>query len=69
MKPNKQATIVTLLARGTTQTEVARITGIDRKTVRGYQQRWLAEHANSPGVATGPVAAMASFDCPTRARS
>ncbi len=33
LKPTKQATIVTLLARGTTQTEVARITGIDRKTV------------------------------------
>ncbi|MFY8083430.1 MAG: IS21 family transposase [Rubrivivax sp.] len=59
LKPNKQATIVTLLARGTTQREVARITGIDRKTVRGYQQRWLAEHANSPGVATGSEAAVA----------
>jgi transposase len=65
LNPNKQATIVTLLARGTSQREVARITGIDRKTVRGYHQRWLAERAaqqapqqaasqaNSPGVATG----------------
>ena len=71
MKPNEQATIVTLLARGASQREVARITGIDRKTVRGYRQRWLAaqaaehlaeqvaEAANSPGVATGAEAAMA----------
>ena len=60
MKPNKQATIVTLLERGTTQREIARITGIDRKTIRGYRDRWLAEQANSPGVATGSEAAVAS---------
>ena len=33
LKPNKQATIVTLLERGTPQREIARITGIDRKTI------------------------------------
>ncbi len=60
MKPNKQATIVTLLERGTPQREIARITGIDRKTIRGYRDRWLAEQANSPGVATGSEAAVAS---------
>ena len=56
MKPNQQATVYTLLERGTTQREIARITGIDRKTVRSYQRRWLARYdqsANSPGVATG----------------
>jgi hypothetical protein len=33
-----------------------RITGIDRKTIRSYHQRWLADLSNSPGVATGTVA-------------
>ena len=60
LKPNKQATIVTLLERATPQREIARITGIDRKTVRGYRDRWLAERANSPGVATGSGAAVAT---------
>ena len=56
MKPNQRATVHTLLERGTPQREIARITGIDRKTVRTYQRRWQAEppeSANSPGVATG----------------
>ena len=55
MKSNQRATIETLLERNTPQREIARITGIDRKTVRSYQRRWLAQ-ANSPGVATGPEA-------------
>ena len=53
MKPNKRATVYTLLERDTPQREIARITGIDRKTVRTYQRRWLRERSNSPGVATG----------------
>jgi transposase len=53
LKPNKRATVLTLLERGTPQREIARITGIDRKTVRSYCLRWQAERANSPGVATG----------------
>jgi DNA-binding CsgD family transcriptional regulator len=40
LKPNEQATVYMLLERGTTQREIARITGIDRKTVRSYQRRW-----------------------------
>lgn len=66
MKPNKRATIQTLLERGTPQREIARLTGIDRKTVRSYQERWLAEQANSPGVATGSeeVAAPGSAQTP-----
>ena len=60
MKPNKQSTIVTLLERGTPQREIARITGIDRKTIRGYRDRWLAEQANSPGVACGSEVAVAT---------
>jgi transposase-like protein len=53
LKPNQRATVYTLLERGSTQREIARITGIDRKTVRSYQRRWQAEPSNSPGVATG----------------
>ena len=54
MSANKQATIQTLLAMGKSQREIARVTGIDRKTVRAYQLKLAA--ANSPGVATGPDA-------------
>jgi hypothetical protein len=36
--------------------EIEHDTGIDRKTIRTYQQRLTPERANSPGVATGPVA-------------
>lgn len=53
MRPNQRATVYTLLERNTSQREIARLTGIDRKTVRSYQRRWLAEHVISPGVATG----------------
>ena len=51
LKPNKKTTIQTLLARGAGQRENARVTGIDRKTIRKYQS--ATEPANSPGVATG----------------
>jgi transposase len=54
LKSNQRATIETLLERNTSQREIARITGIDRKTVRSYHQRWLEQlQSNSPGVATG----------------
>ena len=53
MKPNQRATVYTLLERNTPGREIARITGFDRKTVRSYRTRWLAEISNSPGVATG----------------
>lgn len=43
MKSNQRATIETLLERNTSQREIARITGIDRKTVRSYHQRWLEQ--------------------------
>ncbi len=64
MKPNQRATVYTLLERGTTQREIARITGIDRKTVRSYQRRWQAEQSNSPGVATGPDTVAAQMPPP-----
>jgi len=56
LKPNQRATVITLLERSTPQREISRITGIDRKTIRSYHQRWLADLSNSPGVATGSEA-------------
>lgn len=51
LKPNKRTPIQTLLARGAGQREIARVTGIDRKTIRKYQAAMAG--ANSSGVATG----------------
>ncbi len=48
MKPHLRITIATLLLAGTGQREIARVTGVDRKTIRRH-----ARQANSPGVATG----------------
>jgi DNA-directed RNA polymerase specialized sigma24 family protein len=47
----QRATVITLLERNTPQREIARITGIDRKTVRSYHARWLLDPSNSPEVA------------------
>lgn len=56
MKPHLQTTIWTLLESGTSQREIERVTGIDRKTIRAYQKRFsTTAPPNSPGVAT---------DCP-----
>lgn len=54
LKPHLQTTIWTLLSAGAGQREIERVTGIDRKTIRGYQRRFAAgQQANSPGVSTG----------------
>ena len=53
LKPHLQTTVWTLLAGGASQREIERVTRISRKTIRLYQKRFEAEHANSPGVATG----------------
>ncbi|MFN7219416.1 MAG: helix-turn-helix domain-containing protein, partial [Burkholderiales bacterium] len=53
LKPHLQTTVFTLLAAGESQREIARITRIDRKTIRTLQRRFAANAANSPGVATG----------------
>ena len=45
--------MTTLLAKGASQHEIGLVTGIDRKTIRAYQQRLAEEQANSPRVATG----------------
>jgi hypothetical protein len=52
LKSNQRATVITQLERSTPQREIASITGIDRKTIRSYHRRWLADPSNSPGVAT-----------------
>ena len=64
LKFNQSATIETLLERNTSQREIARITGIDRKTVRSYQRRWQAEPSNSP---RGPPARPSKFPHPALA--
>jgi transposase len=48
LKSHLRITLQTLLNNGTSQREIERVTGIDRKTIRRY-----AREANSPGVATG----------------
>jgi transposase len=50
LKSHLQVTIATLLEHGASQHEIARRTGVDRKTIRRYAQR-----ANSP-MATGAEA-------------
>ncbi len=52
MKPHLLITIRTLLSSGTSQREIAGLTGVDRKTIRRYE-REMSVAANSPGVATG----------------
>ena len=39
LKPHLQITIATLLARGESQHEIARRTGVDRKTIRRYAEK------------------------------
>jgi transposase len=55
LKPYLQTTVFTLLAAGKSQREVARITQIDRKTIRALARRYASGLSNSPGVATGPT--------------
>ena len=50
MKAHLRITIQTLLGSGTSQHEIERRTGVDRKTIRRYARLF---EANSPGVATG----------------
>lgn len=57
LKLHLQGTVFTLLERGKSQREIHRLTGIDRKTIRKYEQLYRTHTAgagsNSPGVATG----------------
>lgn len=55
LKPNKRTTVATLLAKGTSQREIARLTGVDRKTIRNIARSLTGLEANSPTPATGAV--------------
>jgi transposase len=57
LKPHLKTTVATLLANGTSQREIERRTGVDRKTIRGLLRATGAApgvEANSPTPATGP---------------
>jgi transposase len=58
LKSHLRITIATLLGRGESQHEIARRTGVDRKTIRSY-----AEGANSP-MATGSESAVGQIPPP-----
>ena len=57
LKLHLQATVFTLLERSKSQREIHRLTGIDRKTIRRYEQLYrvqqIGEGSNSPTLATG----------------
>jgi hypothetical protein len=55
LKPHLRITVETLLRKGRSQREIERLTGVDRKTIRRYEQGAAEGTArpNSPGVATG----------------
>lgn len=53
MKPHLRITVQTLLDNGSSQREIERVTGVDRKTIRRIGREIADAEANSPGVATG----------------
>ena len=59
LKPDKRTTIITLINNGISQREIARKTGIDRKTIRKYVRKALivstqnCTGSKSPTLATG----------------
>lgn len=67
LKQHLQTTVLTLLAADKSQREIARITGIDRKTIRSLTQRASEANSNSPGVATGPAVQIPPPRPPARA--
>lgn len=60
LKPNKRTTVATLLATGTSQREIVRLTGVDRNTIRRLVLGTTGPEPNSPALATGSVAANSS---------
>jgi hypothetical protein len=53
LKPQLQSTVFTLLDRQTSQRQIQKLTGVDRKTIRRYRALLAAAEANSPWVTTG----------------
>jgi len=68
LKLHLQATVFTLLERNKGQREIQRLTGIDRKTIRKYEQLYrtqqAAEDSNSPTPATGSDAGSSQIPPP-----
>lgn len=57
LKPHLETTIWTLLRNGATQREIARVTGISRHTIRGYQKQFASQgDAEPPGTTSGAPA-------------
>ena len=52
MKPQLQSTVFTLLDRQTSQRQIQKLTGVDRKTIRRYRALLAAAEAKSPGEVT-----------------
>ena len=52
MKPNKRTTVAMLLATGIIQRDIARLTGVDRKTIRRLALDRMGPEPNSPALAT-----------------
>ena len=55
MKSHLRITIETLLAAGASQHEIARRTGVDRKTIRKYQSNSPMATGSAPGHDIRPV--------------
>ena len=57
LKPHLQNTVITLIQKGVSQRKIHRITGVDRKTIRGYASAMIAAavsgESNSSTLATG----------------
>jgi hypothetical protein len=68
LKPHLQTTVWTLLRAGNSQREIERRTGVSRHTIRSWAQRFAAgdDPPNCSGVATDPVAALATQTAPPR---
>jgi transposase len=54
LKAHLRTMVQTLLRQGHSQREIERLTGIDRKTIRGYSRQTSVTGANSPEGVTGP---------------
>jgi hypothetical protein len=52
LKPQLQSTVFTLLDRQTSQRQIQKLTGVDRKTIRRYRALLAAAEAKSPGEVT-----------------
>lgn len=66
LKPHQKTTIATLLERGTGQREIERITGINRRTIRRFQQTCLTDISKCSTPSTGADATDVGQTAPPR---